>query len=157
MLSTKADRMSAELDGEFVVFLIGVRINRVWKIHKWLPIFKARKKMLHELMAHPETGCVSHYQSGGIAILYWRTYEQLEYIARNPDKERWPAWASFHEKLDRSRGDVGVWREVYVIKPGQTEMVHGGTRALGLSKVGHRVPRSGANAQSVERVKTGVA
>jgi hypothetical protein len=28
------DRLSAEMDGEFVVFLIGMRINRMWKVHK---------------------------------------------------------------------------------------------------------------------------
>jgi hypothetical protein len=29
--------MAAEMDGEFVVFLIGMRINKPWKLHKWLP------------------------------------------------------------------------------------------------------------------------
>jgi hypothetical protein len=28
------DRMTAQLDGDFVVFLIGTRINKLWKIHK---------------------------------------------------------------------------------------------------------------------------
>lgn len=32
-----ARRMTAELDGDFVVFLIGMRINRPWMIHRWLP------------------------------------------------------------------------------------------------------------------------
>ena len=31
-------RMAAEMDGEFAVFLIGFRINKPWKIHKWLPV-----------------------------------------------------------------------------------------------------------------------
>jgi hypothetical protein len=34
-------RMTAEVDGEFVVFLIGMRINRWWKVHKWLPVAAA--------------------------------------------------------------------------------------------------------------------
>jgi Domain of unknown function (DUF4188) len=33
-----ADRLTAQVDGEVVVFLIGMRINRIWKIHKWLPV-----------------------------------------------------------------------------------------------------------------------
>jgi hypothetical protein len=33
--------MTARLDGEFVVFLIGMRINRYWKLHKWLPVATA--------------------------------------------------------------------------------------------------------------------
>ncbi len=30
-------RMTVNLDGGFVVFLIGMRINKSGKIHKWLP------------------------------------------------------------------------------------------------------------------------
>jgi hypothetical protein len=28
-------RMSAQIEGNFVVFLIGMRINKPWKVHKW--------------------------------------------------------------------------------------------------------------------------
>jgi hypothetical protein len=31
-------RMSAQVEGDFVVFLIGMRINKPWKLHKWLPV-----------------------------------------------------------------------------------------------------------------------
>ena len=34
MAKTIDRRMAAEMDGEFVVFLIGLRINKVWKVHK---------------------------------------------------------------------------------------------------------------------------
>lgn len=29
-------RVTAQVEGDFVVFLIGMRINKVWKIHQWL-------------------------------------------------------------------------------------------------------------------------
>src|SRR5579863_4231104 len=32
------ERMCAEIEGEMAVFLIGMRINKPWKIHKWLPV-----------------------------------------------------------------------------------------------------------------------
>ena len=44
-----AERMTARIDGELVVFLIGMRINRLWKVHKWLPVFLGMPKMLKEL------------------------------------------------------------------------------------------------------------
>ena len=47
-------RMTAEIEGDFVVFLIGVRINKPWQIHKWLPVFMAMTPMLKELEKHPE-------------------------------------------------------------------------------------------------------
>ena len=47
-------KMSAEIDGDFVVFLIGMRINKIWKVHKWWPVFQAMRPMLKELVARPE-------------------------------------------------------------------------------------------------------
>ena len=50
------DRMCAQVDGEAVVFLIGMRINKWWKIHKWLPVAIAMPKMLRELGQNPDLG-----------------------------------------------------------------------------------------------------
>lgn len=49
-------RMAAEIEGDFVVFLIGMRVNKPWKPHKWLPVFLAMPRMLKELSARPESG-----------------------------------------------------------------------------------------------------
>ena len=51
-----AQRMTAKVEGDFVVFLIGVRINRLWKIHKWLPVAMAMPRMLRELSQDPTSG-----------------------------------------------------------------------------------------------------
>ena len=56
MADVIAPRMTAEIEGDFVVFLIGMRINKPWKLHKWLPVFLAMPKMLTELRKHPESG-----------------------------------------------------------------------------------------------------
>ena len=32
-------RHTAQIEGSFVVFLIGMRINKVWKVRQWLPAF----------------------------------------------------------------------------------------------------------------------
>ena len=53
-------RMTATLDGEFVVFLIGMRINQVWKVHKWLPVTRSMGRMLAELYANPALGLLHH-------------------------------------------------------------------------------------------------
>jgi hypothetical protein len=41
-------RMTAEIEGDFVVFIIGMRINKRWKLHKWVPVFRALPRMLKE-------------------------------------------------------------------------------------------------------------
>jgi hypothetical protein len=74
------NRVSAQIDGHFVVFLIGMRINKVWKIHKWLPVFKAMPKMLRELIAAPaETGFLGFSRLGPTTLVqYWRSFAHLE-------------------------------------------------------------------------------
>ena len=42
-------RVTAEIEGDFVVFLIGMRINKLWKVRTWLPVFVAMPRMLREL------------------------------------------------------------------------------------------------------------
>ena len=38
-------RMTAEVDGDFVVFLIGTRINKPLKIRSWWPVIRAMRSM----------------------------------------------------------------------------------------------------------------
>lgn len=49
-------RMTAEIEGDFVVFLIGMRINRLRRVSKWLPVFLAMPRMLRELERNLEAG-----------------------------------------------------------------------------------------------------
>jgi hypothetical protein len=143
MAKVIASRVSAEMDGEFVVFLIGMKINKPWKIHKWLPVMLAMPKMLKELEAHPESGCLAHSGLGKIIVQYWRSFEHLEAYARAKDKDHWPAWVAFNRRVGSSRGDVGIWHETYVIKPGNYETVYSGMPPFGLGKAGKLVPASG--------------
>jgi Monooxygenase af470-like len=41
MVTVVPGRMTAEVDGDFVVFMIGMRINKPWKLHKWIPVMRA--------------------------------------------------------------------------------------------------------------------
>ena len=53
-------KMTVEMDEEFVVFIIGMRINKPWKVHKWWPAFNAMPGMLKELSANPELGMLGY-------------------------------------------------------------------------------------------------
>ncbi len=118
-------RMTAKLDGDFVVFLIGARFNAPWNVHKWLPVACAMTIMLKELDAAPaEVGCLG-YTNLGLATLvqYWRSFDHLERYARAPDNEHWPAWVEFNRRMKGSRGDVGIWHETYLVRAGEYESV----------------------------------
>ena len=70
-------RMTATIDGDFVVFLIGMRINKPWKVHKWLPVFLAMPRMLKELGQRPESGFLGCTMGFPAIVQHWRSFEQL--------------------------------------------------------------------------------
>lgn len=133
-------RVSAEIDGDFVVFLIGMRINRPWKLHKWLPAFLAMPRMLKELQAHPALGLLGVRSLGRLSFVqYWRSFEHLEAYARAHDYAHWPAWVAFNRAMKDSRGDVGIWHETYLISAGRYEAVYSGVPRMGLGAAGRIV------------------
>ena len=60
-------RQTASLDDEVVVFLIGMRINRLRSPRSWLPAFRAMPRMLAELSRDPELG-LAHNVGGPGAV-----------------------------------------------------------------------------------------
>jgi hypothetical protein len=65
-------RYTAQLDGDFVVFLIGMRLNRPWKVHQWWPVFAGMQRMLRDLHRHPAKGLLGAYSgllNGGPAVV----------------------------------------------------------------------------------------
>ena len=140
MARISPERMCAQIDGDFVVFIIGMRVNKPWKIHKWWPVFTAMPRMLKELAAQPDSGFLGSESSGLTIVQYWRSFEALEKYARAADKEHWPAWVAFNARMGRSRGDVGIWHETYRIRAGEYEAIYSGMPPRGLGKVGRLIP-----------------
>ena len=145
-------RMTAEIEGDFVVFLIGMRINKPWKIHKWLPVFMAMAPMLKELEQHPESGFLGHIVGIKVIVQYWRSFEHLEAYARTKDKLHWPAWVAFNKKIGGSRDDVGIWHETYQVRAGEYETIYSGMPPFGLGSVAKLVPASGNRQSARERI-----
>ena len=141
MGQVRAERVTAEMDGDFVVFLIGMRINKPWKVHKWLPVFLAMPKMLKELeAAGPEVGFLGHNGlTLGAIVQYWRSFDHLEAYARSKDHRHWPAWVDFNRRMKDGGGDVGIWHETYLIPPGGYEAVYSGMPPYGIGRVGRLV------------------
>jgi hypothetical protein len=145
-------RMTAEIEGDFVVFLIGMRINRPWKVHKWLPVFLAMPRMLKELAGRPESGFLGHIFGPKVIVQYWRSFEALEAYARSHDGGHWPAWVAFNRRTARSRGDVGIWHETYLVRAGAYECIYSGMPPFGLGSVAGLVPAAGRRESARGRV-----
>jgi hypothetical protein len=156
MAKVHPGRYTAETEGEFVVFLIGMRINKPWKPHKWLPVFLAMPPMIRELEAHPEKGMMraklSVIGSSIGYIQYWRTFEDLARFARNPDDPHLPAWKRFNKRI-RGSGDVGIWHETYRVSAAGSESVYGNMPRWGLAEAfAHAPVGSGAGQSAANRI-----
>ena len=156
MTEINARRLTVEVDGDFVVFLIGMRINKPWKLHRWLPVFLAMPRMLKELEKRPESGFLGYTMGLPVIVQYWRSFEQLEAYARSADLAHWPAWVAFNKRIGGTRGDVGIWHETYRVAAGQYEAVYSGMPAFGLGKVGQLVPASGSRETARGRIRASV-
>jgi hypothetical protein len=131
-------RMFARTEDDFVVFMIGMRVNSPLKINKWLPVTKAMPKMIKELYQNKEYGFLSAEMWFGrttIMVQYWRSFEHLEAYAKNKNAEHLPAWHEFNQKAKES-GAVGVWHESYRVSQGNYENIYVNMPAFGLGKVG---------------------
>jgi hypothetical protein len=109
-------RYTARTDKPLVLFLIGMRLNKLWAAHKWLPVFAAMPQMLAELDRKPEAGLLSHrlYMSGRIFLLqqYWDSFDKLLAYAHDTSAQHFPAWAAFNRAVGKD-GTVGIWHETF--------------------------------------------
>ncbi len=130
-----AGRWTSRAEGDFVVFLIGMRINKPLAVRQWRPVAKAMPAMQQELGRHPELGCIHTENWFGrttISLQYWRDFESLRSYARNPDQAHLPAWRAFNQAI-RDNGTVGIWHETYRVHRGESEAIYGNMPRFGLA------------------------
>ena len=150
-------RVAATLEGDFVVFIIGARINKLWAVSKWLPVTRAMPRMLQELAAQPELGLLhaEPFLSGGptvSTVQYWRSYEQLHSYAHARDRAHLPAWAAF-QKAARGNTAVGIYHESYLVRAGAYETIYADMPPFGLGRAGSLVPAVGSMADANARLR----
>jgi hypothetical protein len=153
-----AGRMTADAPPGTVAFLIGMRINRLWKIRQWLPVAMAMPRMLQELTAHPELGLLAYrsYRSGRtvLTVQYWRSAEDLDRYARARDHAHLPAWREFNRRV-RDNGDVGVFHETYVLDRHETVYVNM-PEDFGLGGATGLIPLAGHGQRAAHRLDPSV-
>ena len=147
-------RMTGELEGDFVLFLIGMRFNRLWKIHKWLPVVRSMPRMIRELARNPDSGFLGYEMWFGrttIMVQYWRSFDQLESYATNKSAHHIPTWAAFNRNVG-SHGDVGIWHETFLVREAAYECVYNNMPRFGLAKAGEHVPATGKRESAMGRL-----
>ena len=132
-----AGRYTAEFPAGTVVFLIGMRINRLRAVRDWLPVFRAMPRMIAELYGQPERGFLGAQSwFGGRNLMvqqYWASMEQLLAYARDRDAEHLPAWRAFNRRVGTTP-TVGIWHEAFALQPEDAHVVYHHMPRFGLAE-----------------------
>jgi hypothetical protein len=138
-------RMRAEIDGDFVVFLIGPRFGSKLHLYRSFLDLGGRRGMQHMLdylVSHPEKGLLGYQQLGLVTMVqYWRSFEHLEAFARDEDDPHLAIWRRYWKRVGTSDRS-GIWHETYLVRAGEYEAIYGNMPPFGLGKAGSLVPAS---------------
>jgi hypothetical protein len=140
MAEVRQGRWTAKLDGDFVVFIIGARLNSKLQALSALIDLGGRRSMNHMLKClteHPEKGLLGYENMGFTVIQYWRSFEHLEAFAKNTDDPHLDVWRSYWRRVGKSTR-AGIWHETYLVRAGEYEAIYGNMPPHGLG----RRPRS---------------
>jgi hypothetical protein len=134
--------MSAEIDGDFVVFLIGARFNNKLRTLRSVMDLGGRrgmKHMLDYLVAHPEKGLLGYQMGLPVIVQYWRSFDHLEAFAKDENDPHLEVWRRYWKRVGTS-ARTGIWHETYLVRAGEYEAVYGNMPPVGLGKAGRLVP-----------------
>ena len=148
------ERVTGRLNGDFVVFLIGMRVNRWWKVHRWISVAAAMPRMIRELMQRPELGLLGAEAWFGrttLMVQYWRSMDALLDYAKNRDSAHLPAWRAFNKHVG-TNGDVGLWHETYRVRNGDYECFYNNMPLFGLARATQAVPITGKRESAAGRM-----
>lgn len=142
MAEIRRGRFSAEIDGDFVVFLIGARLNKPLQALRSFRDLGGRQRgmvaMLKELMEHPEKGLLGCRMGFPTIVQYWRSFDHLEAFARDVNDLHRPAWLDFYRRDPQGRS--GIWHEAYLVRAGEYEAIYNDVPVSGLAAAGRAVP-----------------
>lgn len=142
MTETKAGRWTAEIEGDFVVFMIGARLNSKLHALRSLGDLGGRKGMNHMLkylMNHPEKGLLGYETMGFTIVQYWRSFDHLEAFAKDSEDPHLEAWRNYWRRVGKS-ARTGIWHETFLVRDGEYEAIYGNMPARGLGKASKLVP-----------------
>ena len=141
-------RWTANIDGDFVVFIIGARVGNPLRALRALPLLGQMRKMLADLEqargSAADRGFLGYQNHGvgpfGVIVQYWRSFEDLERFARMPGERHAVVWRNWFRAAQHKNRAVGIWHESYGVAAGRYEAVYQNMPAVGLLKAGRAEP-----------------
>ncbi|MGT8905596.1 DUF4188 domain-containing protein [Bacillus safensis] len=152
----RAGRFTTDNSDSIVVFIIGMRINKRWAIHQWLPVFMAMPGMIKELYTHQdELGFLGTENFFGLRttamIQYWKSTDDL--LAYAKMEKHLAAWKEFNQRA-RNNDAVGIYHETYQIQAGSYESIYVNMPSYGLGQAKPPISISKGQQTAKERLNT---
>ena len=120
-----------------------MRLNQIYKIWKWIPVFNSMGPMIKELYQNPQWGFLHTEVLFGwrkiTLIQYWKEFDGL--IAYAHGKNHSVAWKSYNRKINNN-GSVGIFHETYKVEKGASESIYVNMPKTGLSQAMTHIPVS---------------
>ena len=138
-------RMTVEIDGDFVIFLIGARFNNKLQVARGLVDLGGPRGMKHML-----SNISSLIQRRGCWLTKWASRRSCsigdhlsswEAFAKDKDDPHLDVRRRYWRRVGRS-GRTGIRHETYLVKEGQYEAAYGNMPPHGLGRAGRLVPAS---------------
>lgn len=144
MTQVAGRRMAAQIEGDFVVFLIGARFTSKFHLLRSFLDLGGRRGMQHMLdylVAHPDKGLLGYQMGLPTIVQYWRSFDHLEAFAKDTSDPHLAVWRHYWRRVGTS-DRTGIWHETYLVRAGEYEAIYGNMPPFGLGKAGRLVPLS---------------
>lgn len=164
-MTDRVTRVTHAFGGDLVLFLIGMRIHRPWRLDVVGRVFAAMPRMIAELERNRQAAGrgeaddlgflgVRYLLDGAhpMVLQYWRSTEDLYRYAANTDMRHRPAWTAFYRYAAKAPEAVTIWHETYEVKAGSHESVYAGPARFGLAAIDGVVPISQRGERARERM-----
>lgn len=135
--------VSMQLQEPFIMLILGIRVNRFLLFWKWIPAVIWSLPMLYTLVRHEAAGFLggqaTYFWPGIGLIQYWRSFDDLERFARSKQHPHLKAWRWYNKSIG-AKGSVGLWHEVFLVKPGRHEVMYENMPLFGLVAATKAIP-----------------
>lgn len=163
----KVEHVTDSHEGEIVVFMLGMKVLRPWRVDQWGFVTVAMARMMTEIElnrrrakdAGGDIGYLGGFSTVGIngpvVTQYWRSSEDLIRYAHDTDRAHRGAWLTLYTMAHRSRATkagVGLWHETYAVPAGRHETIYGNMKPIGLGTLVGAVPLGSKNRTAAERL-----
>ena len=149
-------RVTASIEGDFVVFLIGMRVNQALEGLEVAAGVRRDAADAAELEASPESGFLGAGRYVGsprrpMVVQYWRSFEHLERLRAQQGRR---ALAGLGRSSTSASGRAATWasgtRPTWC-PPASYDSVYNNMPPIGLGAVTELIPAAGRNASAAGR------